>query len=251
MSVAVEFIANGEVGRGLVGSEVEPTTFEPELLGGDETTAPEVESSALDVILGKVNDFIFGAGNLDDQDMQVILEHSGLFGELLEDTLKAGFLDGNLCAETKLQILAEDLGIYKALRKKGLVKELARVAARYTDLTKTSQPEQVGQKPVCPPRPIQVPREDLAWKERGACKGLENDMFFPERGEGTLEQKKICSGCPVLAECREYSITNGEKFGIWGGLSERERRRLRRQRSEGRKASTVISIPEIDLNAAD
>ena len=56
--------------------------------------------------------------------------------------------------------------------------------------------------------------------------------FFPERGASTREAKEVCRGCVVRGECLEYALANGEKFGIWGGLSERERRRLRRQRAQ-------------------
>ena len=48
-------------------------------------------------------------------------------------------------------------------------------------------------------------------------------------GGSTREAKKICTGCEVKAECLEYALANDERFGIWGGLSERERRRLRRR----------------------
>jgi WhiB family redox-sensing transcriptional regulator len=54
--------------------------------------------------------------------------------------------------------------------------------------------------------------------------------FFPERGESVKEAKAVCTGCPVRAECLEYALDNQEKFRIWGGLSERGRRQLRRQR---------------------
>lgn len=75
------------------------------------------------------------------------------------------------------------------------------------------------------------------WQTRANCLGVDPDLFFPERGASTREAKSVCSGCEVKADCLEYALTNGEKFGIWGGLSERERRRLRRQRALARKAA--------------
>lgn len=65
--------------------------------------------------------------------------------------------------------------------------------------------------------------------EQAACAGL-TDLFFPERGESTREAKAVCRACPVKAECLEWALDAGEKHGIWGGLSERERRRVRRDR---------------------
>ena len=57
------------------------------------------------------------------------------------------------------------------------------------------------------------------------------EAFFPEKGGSTRDAKRVCSGCTVRAECLEYALANDERFGIWGGLSERERRRLRRRAS--------------------
>jgi WhiB family transcriptional regulator, redox-sensing transcriptional regulator len=66
------------------------------------------------------------------------------------------------------------------------------------------------------------------WQERALCAQTDPEAFFPEKGGSTREAKRICSGCDVRAECLEYALANDERFGIWGGLSERERRRLRR-----------------------
>ncbi|WNV74757.1 WhiB family transcriptional regulator [Geodermatophilus sp. DSM 44513] len=71
--------------------------------------------------------------------------------------------------------------------------------------------------------------EAQAWQERALCAETDPEAFFPEKGGSTREAKKICTGCEVKAECLEYALANDERFGIWGGLSERERRRLRRR----------------------
>jgi WhiB family redox-sensing transcriptional regulator len=73
------------------------------------------------------------------------------------------------------------------------------------------------------------------WQERANCLGVDPDLFFPERGASTREAKGVCRGCEVRVECLEYALQHGEKFGIWGGLSERERRRVRRQRALERR----------------
>jgi WhiB family redox-sensing transcriptional regulator len=73
------------------------------------------------------------------------------------------------------------------------------------------------------------------WQERANCLGVDPDLFFPERGASTREAKAVCGSCEVRAECLEYALDHAEKFGIWGGLSERERRRLRRQRALARR----------------
>lgn len=70
--------------------------------------------------------------------------------------------------------------------------------------------------------------EELSWQERALCAQTDPEAFFPEKGGSTREAKRICIGCDVRAECLEYALANDERFGIWGGLSERERRRLKR-----------------------
>ena len=76
--------------------------------------------------------------------------------------------------------------------------------------------------------------EDQGWQDYANCLGVDPDLFFPERGASTREAKEVCRGCVVREDCLEYALVNGEKFGIWGGMSERERRRLRRQRALAR-----------------
>jgi WhiB family transcriptional regulator, redox-sensing transcriptional regulator len=68
-----------------------------------------------------------------------------------------------------------------------------------------------------------------SWQEQALCAETDPEAFFPEKGGSTREAKKICTGCEVKAQCLEYALSNDERFGIWGGLSERERRRLRRR----------------------
>lgn len=67
------------------------------------------------------------------------------------------------------------------------------------------------------------------WYAHGACLGIHPDHFHPDRGESTHEAKAICSTCPVRVECLDWALTTHQKFGIWGGTSERERRRIRRR----------------------
>ena len=69
----------------------------------------------------------------------------------------------------------------------------------------------------------------MGWQERALCAQTDPEAFFPEKGGSTREAKKVCTGCEVRAECLEYALANDERFGIWGGLSERERRKLKRR----------------------
>lgn len=66
------------------------------------------------------------------------------------------------------------------------------------------------------------------WQEQALCAQTDPEAFFPEKGGSTREAKRICQACPVQDECLEFALEHDERFGIWGGLSERERRRLKR-----------------------
>ena len=67
--------------------------------------------------------------------------------------------------------------------------------------------------------------DDVGWQDQALCAQTDPEAFFPEKGGSTREAKRVCRGCEVRAECLEYALENDERFGIWGGLSERERRR--------------------------
>ena len=92
-------------------------------------------------------------------------------------------------------------------------------------------------------------RQERDWQSRANCMGVDPDLFFPERGASTREAKEVCRGCVVREDCLEYALANGEKFGIWGGLSERERRRLRRARAMSRRAAASASSGAEPLKA--
>ena len=74
------------------------------------------------------------------------------------------------------------------------------------------------------------------WRASALCAQVDPEAFFPEKGSSTVAGKRICNGhrgrppCPVRDECREHALAHDERFGVLGGLSERERRRLRAQR---------------------
>jgi WhiB family redox-sensing transcriptional regulator len=70
--------------------------------------------------------------------------------------------------------------------------------------------------------------DDEQWQERALCAQTDPEAFFPEKGGSTREAKRICLGCEVKDRCLDYALAHDERFGIWGGLSERERRRLKR-----------------------
>ena len=76
---------------------------------------------------------------------------------------------------------------------------------------------------------LQVVDAVVSWQERALCAETDPEAFFPEKGGSTREAKRVCTGCEVKGECLQYALAHDERFGIWGGLSERERRRLKRR----------------------
>lgn len=68
----------------------------------------------------------------------------------------------------------------------------------------------------------------FAWQNEALCAQTDPEAFFPEKGGSTREAKKVCQECTVRTECLEYALAHDERFGIWGGLSERERRKLKK-----------------------
>lgn len=88
-----------------------------------------------------------------------------------------------------------------------------------------------------------------SWQDYANCMGVDPDLFFPERGASVREAKEVCKSCVVREDCLEYALSNGETHGIWGGLSERERRRIRRQRAIARRAALESEATKDASNA--
>jgi WhiB family transcriptional regulator, redox-sensing transcriptional regulator len=73
--------------------------------------------------------------------------------------------------------------------------------------------------------------QPVDWQAKARCTDVDPEIFFPERGGSSKAARAVCSDCEVKPQCLEYALNNKEQFGIWGGTSERERRRLRRERA--------------------
>jgi WhiB family transcriptional regulator, redox-sensing transcriptional regulator len=69
-----------------------------------------------------------------------------------------------------------------------------------------------------------------SWRDQAACRGLDPEIFYPVSDDEADAAKAVCAACPVRGACLEYALANRERDGIWGGATERERRRMIRQR---------------------
>ena len=81
-----------------------------------------------------------------------------------------------------------------------------------------------------PPRhrtPVPPAPAPVGWRYRAACRGAELEVFFPGRGQSAEHARQICASCPVSELCLDYALRHGIVHGIWGGLTERDRRALR------------------------
>ena len=84
---------------------------------------------------------------------------------------------------------------------------------------------------------------DNDWQDRGACRGMEVEMFFPVVEHEAFEAKRVCAMCPVQAACLEFALMERERFGIWGGLTTQERRDLLRERRTAVELGAALSDP--------
>ncbi len=81
---------------------------------------------------------------------------------------------------------------------------------------------------------------DTSWMARGNCRDQPPSRFFPSDGVGVELARRICSSCPVKEPCLEYALDQRVDHGVWGGASERERRRILKRR---RDAAPAVEMP--------
>jgi WhiB family redox-sensing transcriptional regulator len=86
--------------------------------------------------------------------------------------------------------------------------------------------------------------EPQPWMAAARCRNVDPDLFFPTKGgpDVTAHAKAVCAQCPVRTECLEYAVENQERYGVWGGLSPKERRPLMRER-RGRSGPWSTTLP--------
>ena len=86
---------------------------------------------------------------------------------------------------------------------------------------------------------------DTSWMANGKCAEKNPSLFFPNDGVGVIRAQRICKGCPVKEGCLEYALRNRIDHGVWGGCSERERRRiLKKRRAVGLAVAPASEVPE-------
>jgi WhiB family transcriptional regulator, redox-sensing transcriptional regulator len=81
---------------------------------------------------------------------------------------------------------------------------------------------------------------ELDWTALGKCKDMDPAIFFPSDGMGVQAAQRICADCPVKVTCLEYALADRVDHGVWGGTSERERRRILRQRRLSRLSTSAV-----------
>lgn len=81
---------------------------------------------------------------------------------------------------------------------------------------------------LCPDCHQATTAEHPAWYADALCAQTDPEAFYPDKGQPTAPAKRVCAACPVTTECLEHALATNQLFGVWGGMSERERRRLTR-----------------------
>jgi len=81
-----------------------------------------------------------------------------------------------------------------------------------------------------PSAPLALVTDDLSWQQDALCAQAGPEFFFPAPGSSTREAKQLCGACEGRVACLEYALAHDERFGVWGGLSEKERIQLKRRR---------------------
>lgn len=87
---------------------------------------------------------------------------------------------------------------------------------------------------------VEENRDEYEWMFRGVCRDVNLVGFFPADGLGVELAQRVCAECPVKSECLEYALLHRIEHGVWGGESERERRRILRLRRRG-SSRTIAS----------
>ncbi len=92
---------------------------------------------------------------------------------------------------------------------------------------------------------------EIDWQAKALCSQTDPEAFFPEKGGSTREAKRVCMGCEVRDDCLDYALKHNERFGIWGGLSERERRQLIKSTKAPRVVDPADAPPPVLDPATD
>jgi WhiB family redox-sensing transcriptional regulator len=72
----------------------------------------------------------------------------------------------------------------------------------------------------------ETPLDQWTWHSEASCRGVDAELFFPGNDEEAVPAKAICETCPVRNPCLAFALERGERYGVWGGMTERERARL-------------------------
>ena len=84
---------------------------------------------------------------------------------------------------------------------------------------------------------------ETEWQDQALCAQTDPELFFPEKGGGSRDAKRICRQCPVRAECLEYALAHDERFGVWGAMTVSDRDRLTRARAASDSAPAAPAVP--------
>ncbi|MEO7397249.1 MAG: WhiB family transcriptional regulator, partial [Ilumatobacteraceae bacterium] len=92
--------------------------------------------------------------------------------------------------------------------------------------------------------------QDMSWADLGRCAGIDPEVFFPGRGQDAAPAKALCRECPVRRQCLTWALQTGQKHGIWGGMTDNQRRRLKRVAATRPAVVSTVASPPTATGAA-
>ena len=95
------------------------------------------------------------------------------------------------------------------------------------------------------------PYHDLSWQDDALCAQVDHALFYPDKGGSAKEAKQVCLACPVQAQCLRYALGTDDRFGVWGAMSERERRKIRDKGLAAVQQTTWSTVQSAEYHGID
>jgi WhiB family redox-sensing transcriptional regulator len=205
-------------------------------------------------LLERVAEFIFSYGRLEEEEFDALQRFAAQVQPFLMEFLELTIDDDNIVRQRK-KLLLEELGYEHHDAYKGYFSNMGYHLNGMRTVVEVHQADdEPGESSVAEVSEDDDDDENVSVRHmlapylrhirnNGLCLGLPTENFYPVRGEDVREIQALCAGCGQRGACGEVAVLSGEKFGFWGGLSERTRRRIRIELSLTKRAEHIAALP--------